>query len=73
MTKYDMTRIIANHLKLPIDHVVPDSQKPVIKPGQTERPENTELSTASLKEIGINTREDASFDDWWGTYIAETK
>jgi len=68
-----MTRIIAKHLSLPIDHVVPDSNRPVAKPGQTERPENTQLSTASLKELGIDTRENASFDEWWKTYVAETK
>ena len=73
LTKFDMTRVIANHLSLPIDHVVPDSSRPVLKPGQTERPENTQLSVAALKELGIDAREDASFDEWWGKYIAETK
>lgn len=73
MTKYDMTVIIAKHLGLPIDHVKSDAQKPVIKPGQTERPENTSLSTKSLKEIGVDTREDMSFDQWWAKWIKETK
>lgn len=73
LTKYDMTKIIAKHLQLPIDHVISDSARPVSKPGQTERPENTQLSTKSLTDIGVDTREDASFDEWWGKYIAETQ
>ncbi len=28
MTKHDMTRIIAFHLKLPIHHIIPDTSKP---------------------------------------------
>ncbi|KAK1924800.1 hypothetical protein DB88DRAFT_486915 [Papiliotrema laurentii] len=73
MTKYDMTKIIAKHLGLPIQHVVPDANKPIVKPGQTERPENTQLATDALKELGVDTREDETFDEWWGRYIAETK
>lgn len=73
LTKYDMTKIIAKHLDLPIDHVKPDSARPVSKPGQTERPENTQLSTKSLEELGVDTREDADFETWWAKYIKETK
>jgi S-adenosylmethionine synthetase len=73
MTKYDMTVVIAKHLGLPIDHVKADTAKPEVKPGQTERPENTQLSTKSLKEIGIDTREDCVFYQWWGQYIKGTK
>ncbi|RSH91279.1 hypothetical protein EHS25_009578 [Saitozyma podzolica] len=73
MTKYDMTVIIAKHLGLPIEHIKSDAQRPVIKPGQTERPENTSLSTKSLKEIGVDTREELPFDQWWARWIKETK
>lgn len=73
LTKYDMTKIIAEHLDLPIDHVKPDSARPVSKPGQTERPENTQLSTKSLEELGVDTREDADFETWWAKYIKVTK
>lgn len=69
LTKYDMTKVIAKHLDLPIKHVIPDANKPQVQPGQTERPENTQLSTASLKEIGIDTREDNSFDAWWSKNV----
>ena len=68
-----MTKIIAFHLGLPIDHIIPDTEKPVVKPGQTERPENTQLSTKGLKEIGVDTREDEGFAAWWASYLAETK
>jgi S-adenosylmethionine synthetase len=64
-----MTKIIAKHLSLPIDHVIADSNKPVVKPGQTERPENTQLSTQSLQDIGIDVREDMTFDSWWSRNI----
>jgi S-adenosylmethionine synthetase len=73
LTKYQMTKIIAKHLELPIDHVIPDSEKPVLKPGQTERPENTQLSTTALKDLGVDVREDETFDNWWGKYVADTK
>lgn len=65
MTKYDMTRTIAESLGLPIKHVIPDTNRPVSKPGQTERPENTQLSTRSLQDIGVDTREDVAFAAWW--------
>ena len=65
LTKYDMTRIIATALGLPYSHVIPDANKPEVKPGQTERPENTQLSTRSLQDVGIDTREDEAFEGWW--------
>jgi S-adenosylmethionine synthetase len=68
-----MTEIIAAHLSLPIHHVIPDASKPIVKAGQTERPENTQLSMKALSELGIDVREDESFGDWWGAYIKETK
>ena len=68
MTKYDMTRVIAQSLGLPIDHVKADANKPEVKPGQTERPENTQLSTRSLQDIGIDTREDVGFEAWWAEW-----
>ena len=71
MTKYDMTRTIASHLQKPIDHVIPDTEKPVVKPGTTERPENTQLSVTVLKELGIDTGEGKTFDAWWGGYLKE--
>lgn len=73
MTKYDMTKVIAKHLNLPLDHVTPDADKPIVKPGQTERPENTQLGTDSLVELGIDTREDLTFDEYWGKLTAKNK
>ncbi|ORX39810.1 hypothetical protein BD324DRAFT_615077 [Kockovaella imperatae] len=73
LTKYNMTEIIGKHLGVSIDHVKADKEKPVVKPGQTQRPENTQLSTKALVDIGIDTREDKSFDDWWKAYAGELK
>lgn len=73
LTKYDMTEIIASHLVLPIKHVIADKNKPEVKPGQTERPENTQLSTKSLRDIGVDDREDQTFDQWWGQYVKAAK
>ena len=68
-----MTEIIASYFGLPISHVKPDREKPVVKPGQTRRPENTQLSTKALKELGVDTREDKAFADWWEAYVPELK
>ncbi|WVQ70172.1 dTDP-4-dehydrorhamnose reductase [Kwoniella botswanensis] len=71
LTKYDMTQLIAQHLNLPIDHIIKDTNKP--GPDATPRPENTQLSTKALKELGVDVGERKSFGDWWGDYIAEGK
>ncbi|OCF55330.1 dTDP-4-dehydrorhamnose reductase [Kwoniella mangroviensis CBS 10435] len=71
LTKYDMTQLIAQHLKLPIDHIIKDTNKP--GPDATPRPENTQLSTKALKELGVDVGERKRFGDWWGDYIAEGK
>ncbi|ADV20460.1 dTDP-4-dehydrorhamnose reductase [Cryptococcus gattii E566] len=68
LTKYDMTRIIAKHLNLPIDHVIKDITVPT---GATPRPENTQLSTKALKELGIDVSEKKAFEDWWAEYVKE--
>ena len=73
LTKWNMTEIIAKALRLPIDHIIRDSAKPQLKPGETERPENTQLSTKSLIEIGVDVSEEKPFDAWWTVYIAESK
>jgi S-adenosylmethionine synthetase len=68
MTKYDMTRVIAESLGLPIKHVIADTNKPQTKPGQTERPENTQLSTRSLQDVGIDVGEEKAFAEWWAEW-----
>lgn len=68
LTKYDMTCIIAKHLNLPIDHVIKDTTVPT---GATPRPENTQLSTKVLEELGIDVSEKKSFEDWWAEYVKE--
>lgn len=69
MTKWAMTRLIADALDLPTDHITPVSTKPEIKPGQTERPWSTELSVAGLEAVGVDTSEAVGFGDWWRGYV----
>jgi S-adenosylmethionine synthetase len=72
MTKYDMTVIIGKHLNLPIDHIAANTEKPAPGSG-TQRPENTELSSKKLEEIGVETKEQMSFDAWWAEYAKDIK
>lgn len=72
LTKYEMAKIMAKHLQLPMHHIMPDITQPDDRPGQTQRPLNCGLSTKKLSELGVNTREEKTFDQWWGKYIAET-
>ncbi|GMK58800.1 hypothetical protein CspeluHIS016_0602420 [Cutaneotrichosporon spelunceum] len=65
-TKWDMTKVIAGALNLPIDHITPVSTKPT---NGTERPWNTELSVKSLENAGISTAEAKTFDQWWTAYL----
>lgn len=65
-----MTRVIAEHLGLKTHHITPDSAKPT---GGTTRPYDCTLSTRSLKDIGIDTREDCEFASWWANYAKEMK
>ncbi|WWD15848.1 dTDP-4-dehydrorhamnose reductase [Kwoniella shandongensis] len=66
LTKYDMTTIIASVLSLPIDHVIRETSPP---PNATPRPENTQLSTKALKELGVDVSEKQAFADWWKEYV----
>ncbi|WVO12809.1 dTDP-4-dehydrorhamnose reductase [Cryptococcus depauperatus] len=68
LTKYDMTKIIAKHLKVPIDHVIKDTLVPT---DATPRPENTQLDTKTLQDLGIDINERQPFDQWWSKYVTE--
>ena len=72
MTKYDMTVIIAKHLGLPIDHVVANTQ-PAIGQAAAQRPENSQLGTKKLKEIGVDVGESEAFGAWWKRYAEDIK
>lgn len=72
MTKYDMTSIIASALKLSIAHVIPDRNRPESKPGQTERPENTQLSIKALSDLGVHVREEQGFEEWWKAWVSKS-
>ncbi|EIW69634.1 hypothetical protein TREMEDRAFT_68791 [Tremella mesenterica DSM 1558] len=66
LSKWDMTQIIARHLHLPISHITPET---VVPPGATSRPQDAQLSTRSLQDIGVDVDEEMSFDDWWREYV----
>ncbi|KAL7422259.1 hypothetical protein Q5752_002905 [Cryptotrichosporon argae] len=70
LTKYDMTRIIGAALGLPIAHVVPQPDKPA---SGTERPWNTQLSTAEAEKLGVSVAEDEAFESWWRAYVKDTE
>jgi S-adenosylmethionine synthetase len=70
MTKYDMCKIIGQHLGQPIDHIIPDTQKPV---DGTPRPDDCTLSLKILEDIGVDTSEDLDFSSWWAKYAKEAK
>lgn len=72
MTKYEMTQIIAKHLDLPIKHVVANTQPPTGE-AATQRPENSQLSSKKLEEIGVDVREGQGFDSWWKDYSVDIK
>lgn len=67
-----MTIIIAKHLGLPIDHVVANTAKPTGE-AATQRPENSQLSSKKLNEIGVDPGEAQGFDSWWKEYCAELR
>lgn len=74
-TKYEMTRLIASYLDLPITHVIPDSTDPSTLPNQTVlRPGNTQLSVEALEnEVGISAKEEKGFESWWREWAARYK
>jgi S-adenosylmethionine synthetase len=67
-----MTEIIAKHLNLPIKHVIANTT-PATGQAAAQRPENAQLSTKKLKEIGVDTSESEGFDSWWKKYAQALK
>jgi S-adenosylmethionine synthetase len=72
MTKYEMTTIIAKHLGLPINHVRPNTEPPT-GAAAAQRPENSQLSTKELEEIGVDSGEQEGFDNWWKVYCKDLR
>jgi S-adenosylmethionine synthetase len=72
MTKYEMTEIIAKHLNLPIKHVIANTT-PATGQAAAQRPENAQLSTKRLEEIGVDVSESEGFDSWWKRYAEDLK
>lgn len=67
-----MTQIIAKHLNLPMEHVIPNTT-PATGAAAAQRPENSQLGTKKLKEIGVDIGESEEFDSWWGKYAEDIK
>jgi S-adenosylmethionine synthetase len=72
MTKYEMTEVIAKHLNLPIKHVIANTT-PATGQAAAQRPENAQLSTKKLEEIGVDVNESEGFDSWWKRYAEDLK
>ncbi|KAJ2811935.1 hypothetical protein H4S07_001741 [Coemansia furcata] len=70
MTKYDMCRVFARILGLEdhLQHLVPVTEKPAAEQVTASRPDNTQLSTEALEEIGVNVT-CVPFEQWWTGYI----
>ncbi|KAJ2833768.1 hypothetical protein FBU31_001859 [Coemansia sp. 'formosensis'] len=70
MTKYDMCRVFARILGLEdhLQHLVPVTKKPAAEQVTASRPDNTQLSTEALEEIGVNVT-CVPFEQWWTGYI----
>jgi S-adenosylmethionine synthetase len=67
-----MTEIIAKHLNLPIKHVIANTT-PATGQAAAQRPENAQLSTKKLEEIGVDVSESQGFDSWWKRYAEDLK
>ena len=53
LTKFGMVRAMASALKLDIDHVEGNAEKPP-DDGKTKRPHNTTMDTSRLEDLGIS-------------------
>ncbi|KAJ2041182.1 hypothetical protein GGI08_007972 [Coemansia sp. S2] len=72
MTKYDMCRVFAHLLGVEdnMQNLVPVTEKPDSEQMAASRPDNTQLSTEALEEIGVNVAY-VPFEQWWTDYIKQ--
>ncbi|KAJ2057562.1 hypothetical protein GGI17_005570 [Coemansia sp. S146] len=72
MTKYDMCRVFAHLLGLEghLQNLVPVTEKPDSEQVAASRPDNTQLSTVALEEIGVNVT-CVPFEQWWADYFKQ--
>ncbi|KAJ1959219.1 hypothetical protein GGI12_004450 [Dipsacomyces acuminosporus] len=69
MTKYGMCKVFAKVLGLDdISHLLPITEKP--QEAVATRPDNTQLSTEALEEIGISVT-CVPFKQWWTEYLSK--
>ncbi|KAJ1755310.1 hypothetical protein LPJ58_001312 [Coemansia sp. RSA 1591] len=66
MTKYQMCQVFARILKIDDSGLVPITEKPQ-EPVAT-RPDNCQLSTEALEEVGISVH-CVPFSEWWTKYL----
>ncbi|EXJ92107.1 dTDP-4-dehydrorhamnose reductase [Capronia epimyces CBS 606.96] len=64
MTKYEICKVFADIMGLPIDGVVPDKDGGKPGPDGTLRPYDTHLDTSDLKKLGIDVAT-VDFVAWW--------
>lgn len=55
-----------------MEHVIPNTT-PATGAAAAQRPENSQLGTKKLKEIGVDIGESEEFDSWWGKYAEDIK
>lgn len=68
MTKYEIVKVLAEIMALPVDGVVPDRDGGKPGPDGTLRPFDCHLDTAALKELGINV-DTVDFVAWWRRWV----
>ncbi|KIV92734.1 dTDP-4-dehydrorhamnose reductase [Exophiala mesophila] len=68
MTKYEIVKILADIMDLPVDGVIPDRDGGKPGPDGTLRPFDCHLDTATLKELGISV-DTVNFVAWWRRWV----
>ena len=68
MTKYEMVKVLADIMALPVDGVTPDRDGGKPGPDGTPRPFDCHLDTAALKELGISV-DTVNFVAWWRRWV----
>ena len=53
-------------------HVIANTT-PATGQAAAQRPENSQLSTKKLREIGVDVSESEGFDAWWKKYAEDLK
>lgn len=68
MTKYEIVKVLAEIMDLPVDGVVPDREGGKPGPDGTVRPYDCHLDTGELKKLGISV-DTVDFVAWWRRWV----